>query len=196
MYLKRNLISQLFAMLILPVFADAPAAGAFEKKEDKKPQFCKKSWDENGICKLEFGNGTVLTFDSNKCNDETKLDLRCHGANQKIGDSFAGVKGNYAEGIANAQGVIDQLYAGEWTADREGGAPRLAELAEAIARIKGTDLEKTKAAVEKASDDQRKQWRGNAKVKAMIAQLRAEKAQKALEASGEQAKEEVAITIE
>lgn len=158
----------------------APAAEA-----PAKPQFCKKTWNEQGVVFFAFGNGTVLEFDTNKCNAETQLDLRCHGGSQKIGDSFAGVKGNYAEGIANAQAVIDQLYAGEWTADREGGAPRLAELAEAIARIKGTDLEKTKAAVEKATDDQRKAWRSNAKVKATIAALRAEKAQKALEAQTE-----------
>lgn len=173
------MFKKLIAMAILPMFADAPAVAA----EPPKPQFCKKSWDESGVVSFAFGNGTALQFDTNKVNDETKLDLRCHGASQKIGDSFAGVKGNYAEGVANAQAVMDQLYAGEWTADREGGAPRLAELAEAIARIKGTDLEKTKAAVEKATDDQRKTWRSNAKVKATIAALRAEKAQKALEAA-------------
>jgi hypothetical protein len=177
----------LMSLAILPLFADAAAPA-----EEKKIKFCDKSWNEQGVVSFKFGNGTVLEFDSNKVNDETKLDLRCHGASQKIGDSFAGVKGNYAEGIANAQSVIDQLYAGEWTADREGGAPRLAELAEAIARIKNTDLEKTRAAVEKATDDQRKQWRSNAKVKATIAALRAEKAQAALQAAGDQ---EVNIAI-
>ena len=175
------MLKKLVALAILPLFADAQGGAS----EPSKPQFCKKSWTEQGVVSFAFGNGTVLEFDTNKCNAETQMDLRCHGASQKIGDSFAGVKGNYAEGIANAKSVIEQLYAGEWTADREGGAPRLAELAEAIARIKGTDVEKTKAAVEKATDDQRKQWRSNAKVKATIAAIRAEKAQKALEAAAD-----------
>lgn len=186
------MFKKLFQLSVTPLYM-ADAAPATAPAEPVKVQFCKKDWNEAGVCFFRFGNGTVLEFDTNKVNEETKLDLRCHGASQKIGDSFAGVKGNYAEGIANAQAVIDQLYSGEWTADREGGAPRLAELAEAIARIKGSDLEKTKQAVEKATDDQRRQWRSNAKVKAAIAAIRAEKAQKALEAAAEQ---EVQITIE
>lgn len=182
--------SKFLALIIsaaFPAFADAPSVAT--PAEKKAPKFCDKNWGDDGVVTFKFGNGTALSFDTNKCNDETKLDLRCHGASQKIGDSFAGVKGNYAEGVANAQKVIDQLYAGEWAADREGGAPRLAELAEAIARIKGIDLEKTKAAVEKATDEQRSQWRSNAKVKATIAAIRAEKAQAALEAAGKEAGE-------
>lgn len=154
--------------------------------EAKKVKFCDKSWDETGVVTFTFGNGTKLEFDSNKVDAQTQLDLRCHGASQKIGDSFAGAKGNFAEGIANAQAVIDQLYAGQWNADREGGAPRLAELAEAIARIKGVEVSKAMEAVEKGTDEQRKAWRSNAKVKSVIAQLRAEKAAAALEAAGEQ----------
>ena len=157
-----------------------------EQEVASKPQFCKKDWNEQGVVTFAFGNGTTLECDSNKLSNEIRLDLLCHGISQKVGDSYAGVKGNYAEGIANAKEVIEQLYAGEWSADREGGAPRLAELAEAIARIKGTDVEKTRAAVEKASDEERKAWRSNGKVKATIAAIRAEKAQKALEASEQQ----------
>jgi len=167
-------------------YVDEPGAAA---STAKAPKFCDKSWNEQGVCFYKFGDGTTLEFDTNKVNDETKLDLRCHGANQKVGDSFAGAKGNYGEAKASAQAVINQLYAGEWTAEREGGAPRLGELAEAISRIKGTDLEKTKAAVEKATDEQRKAWRSNTKVKAEIAKMRAEKAAKELEAAGPEALE-------
>lgn len=159
------------------------------KMRARPPKFCHKSWDENGVCYFKFGNSTTLEFDTNKLTEETKLDLRCHGANQKVGDSFAGVKGNYAEGIANAKRVIDQLRAGEWSADREGGVPRLADLAEAIARIKGVDLERATAAVHKATNDQRKTWRANGGVRATIAKIRAEKAAAALEAAGDSAKE-------
>ena len=110
-----------------------------------------------------------------------------HGAAQKIGDSYAGAKGDYDKAVEAAKGVIDQLAQGVWRAARgEGEArPRLGELAEAIARIKGVDRDKAMAAVEKATDEQRKQWRGNAKVKATIAQIRAEAAAKALEQAAE-----------
>jgi len=179
----------IIAMALSGIFAAEGQQQASGGGAAKPPKFCDKSWDESGVVSFKFGNGTVLTFDTNKVNDETKLDLRCHGASQKIGDSFAGVKGNFGEGIKNAQATIDQLYANEWTADREGGAPRLAELAEAIARIKGVNVEKARAAVEKATDDERKAWRGNAGVKATIAKMRAEKAAAAFEAQGEEAKE-------
>lgn len=169
-------------MRLLQEVRDQQSTGA-----SKPPAFCKKTWNEEGVCQFAFNDGTNLEFDTRKVNDETRLDLTCHGANQKIGDSFAGVKGNTKQGISNAQAVIDQLYAGEWTSDREGGAPRLAELAAAIARIRNAPLEKVTAAVEKASDDQRKQWRSNAQVKAMIAKIRAEKAAEV--ASGQETQE-------
>jgi len=54
------------------------------------------------------------------------------------------------------------------------------ELARAIARIKGVPLEKALLAVDKAVEEQRKEWRGNLQVKAVIAQLRAETAKEAL----------------
>jgi hypothetical protein len=159
----------------------------------KTPKFAKKDWDpDTQEVFIEFGNGTKLALDCKQLNEEMRVSLMLHGAAQKIGDSYAGVKGNFAEGIENAKGVISQLLAGEWTGGGDEGRPRLAELAAAIARIKGTDPEKTLAAVEKASDDQRKAWRSNAQVKAVIAQQRAEKAQKALEGA---TREEVNIQI-
>lgn len=162
----------------------ATSAGGSEAKT----KFCDKEYDlDTGINYFAFGNGKQLEFDSNRCSDEIRKQLMLHGAAQKIGDSFAGAKGNFALGIESAQDVIDQLYAGVWKAGRGEGdsRPRLAELAEAISRIKQVELERATAAVEKATDEQRKAWRLNAKVKAVIAQVRAEKAAKALEEAGE-----------
>ena len=173
-------LNSLISTAILGAFAlNADAAAS-------KPKFCDKSWDESGVVKFAFGNGETLELDTNRCDTQTQLDLRCHGASQKVGDSFAGVKGDFAAGIGNAKAVIQQLYDGKWNADREGGAPRLAELAESIARIKQVPVEKAMAAVEAGNDEQRKAWRSDAKVKAVIAQVRAESAAKALEAAGEQ----------
>ena len=164
----------------------AVAAGAAAAKS---PKFCDKDYDlDTGVVYFSFGNGKTLEFDSNRVSEEIRKTLLLHGASQKIGDSFAGAKGNFQLGLQSAQDVIEQLYAGAWSAGRgEGEArPRLAELAEAISRIKAVVLDRAAAAVEKASDEQRKAWRLNAKVKAVIAQIRAEKAAKALEEAGEQ----------
>lgn len=170
------------------LLAMAEASGNESGGSDKAPRFCTREYDfDSGIVSFIFGNGTTVELDTNRLSPEMQKQLMLHGCSQKVGDSFAGVKGNFAEGIANAKGVIEQLEQGVWKAARgEGEArPRLAELAEAIARIKGVDLERATKAVEAATDDQRKTWRGNAKVKAVIAQIRAERAAKALEEAAE-----------
>jgi len=160
-----------------------------EVQVEKKIKFAEKEYDlDTGIVSFTFGNGKTLDVDTNSFSEETRKQLMLHGASQKIGDSYAGAKGNYAEAIQAATDVVEQLLGGIWRAARgEGDAkPRLAELAEAIARIKSVSIEAATAAVEKGTDEQRKQWRSNAKVKAVIAQVRAEKAARALEEAGEQ----------
>jgi hypothetical protein len=62
---------------------------------------------------------------------------------------------------------------------------RLVELAEAIGRIKAVPIEQAMAAVEKATDEQRKTWRSDAKVKSVLATIRAEAAARALEEADE-----------
>lgn len=179
--MKNLMKSALVAALSFP--ADAAPA------EMSKPKFAEKEYDlDTGEVSFTFGNGKSLSLNVNELSVEIQKHLMLHGALQKVGDSYAGAKGNYSEAVENASGVIEQLKQGVWRAARgEGDArPRLAELAEAIARIKSVELEKATAAVEKATDEQRKTWRGNAKVKAVIAQIRAEKAAKALEEAGEQ----------
>lgn len=181
---SRNILMTMLALAVSQLYAAEPSVGA----EEKKAKFASKEYDMDAkSVGITFGNGEKVDFELDRCSDEIKLQLALHGASQKIGDSYAGAKGNFVEAKASAQDVVDQLYAGVWRASREDDArPRLAELAEAIARIKNVPLESATAAVEKGTEDQRKQWRSNAKVKATIAQIRAEKAAKALEEAGEQ----------
>lgn len=199
-------LKQIAALLAFqPLFAAQPGAGAAPAETSggnaKAPKFCEKDWDdafesvEKTTLYLRFRDGTVLEFDIAQVEDElTRHRLMMHGASQKIGDSFAGVKGNFAEGKANAQGVIDLLYRGEWSEEREGGGPRLGELSEAISRIKGVELEKVRKVVEDATPEERASWRSNNEVKKMVAQIRLEKAQQALEAEGEK-KQELQINL-
>ena len=156
--------------------------------EEKKVPFCSKEYDmETGEFSFTFGDGTVLSGNLNDFSTEMQRNLSLHGVMQKGGDSFAGAKGNFVEGVASCRDVLEQLKAGVWRASRGEGEsrPRLGELAAAIARIKAVPVEQAMAAVEKAKDEQRKTWRSNAKVKSVIATIRAEEAAKALEASAE-----------
>lgn len=179
---KRNIIAlATMSALMSPAEAAVAAGGA---AAEKKP-FCSKEYDlETGLASFTFGNGTTLeqTVDELPANIQRQLML--HGFMQKVGDSYAGAKGNFAEGIDNAKGVIEALKSGEWGTGRDSdGKPRLDELAEAIARVKGIPVEDAKKAAEAADEDKRKTWRAHPKIKAAIALIRSEKAQKALEAA-------------
>lgn len=175
----------------------APSLHMAEAAATEKKKFCDKEYDlDTGVVTFTFGNGTVIELDSNKLGEDMRKQLMLHGISQKVGDSFAGVRGNFVEGVGNAQDTVDQLLAGVWKAARDDDAkPRLAELAAAIARIKDVPLEQATAAVEKGTDDQRKAWRSNAKVKAVIAQLRAEKAAAALQEAEKAGEEKLDIAF-
>lgn len=152
--------------------------------QEGKVKFAKKEYDlDTGMLEITFGNGQVREFDSNELSEEIRKNLMLHGLSQKLGDSYAGVKGNYDEALNNVASVFASLKSGDWSTAGEEARPRLAELAAAIAAIKNVPLEKATAAVEKATDEQRKAWRSNAQVKAAIAKARADKAAQALAAS-------------
>lgn len=158
-----------------------------QPQEAAKVKFAKKEYDmDTGVLEIAFGNGESFEADSNTLSEEMRKNLMLHGLSQKLGDSYAGVKGNFVEALTNVKAVFEGLKNGDWSTAGDEARPRLAELAEAIARIKSVPIEKATAAVEKATDEQRKAWRGNAEVKAAIAAARAEKAAKALAAAPKQ----------
>lgn len=191
------------AMMIALGFANtslmAEAAEA-DTSGNKTPKFCNKDYDpETGLATFEFGNGTTLTVDPSDFSDEIRTRLMFHGVLQKVGDSYAGAKGDYSKGITWAQEVIDQLKAGEWRAKPgEGGTgPRLGEIAEALAELKGVSVEDARKAVDtaaalagteeekKAGAAKIKAWREHPQVKAQIAEIRARKAKAELAAAQE-----------
>ncbi len=176
-----------------PMFAVEPSAAA----EDKKPAFCKKSFNvETGDYTFAFGNGAAVSGNVSEFSTEIIDRLTGHGLMQKGGDSYASVKGNFAQGIENLNGVLSALKSGDWSQEREGSGPRLDELAAAIARIKGVSVEKAMAACTKATEKMIADWRSNAKVKAVVAQIRAEKAAAALQASEAEGSKEIEVELE
>lgn len=147
--------------------------------QEEKVVFCRKDFTEEGAVTFTFGNGSVVTLDTNALSEEQKFHLMMHGTLQKIGDSYASAKGDYTFGVAAAQKVCDQLLADQWTASRASsgeGAPKIGELSQAIANLKSMDVKAVSEAVSKATDEQRKAWRKNAAIAAEIARMRAEKA--------------------
>jgi len=153
--------------------------------ETKKPKFCDKS-SEGTTASFTFGDGTVLSLDVSNLTEEIQTELMLHGALQKIGDSYAGAAGDYAYAKAQAEKVIQNLVDGVWKAAREAGEskPKSGELVQALAELKGLEVEAVAAAVEAMDEERRKAVRSHPAVKAKIAELRARKANEAAAKAG------------
>ena len=155
--------------------------------ETKKIKFCEKS-AEGTVCSFKFGNDTVVSVDLSELSEEMQQELMIHGALQKIGDSYSSAGGDFAFGIAAAEKVIENLRNGAWGSTRAGSGESKkssGELATALASLQGKDVATVVAALEAATDEQRKALRAHPAVKAKIAELRAEKAKEALAKAGE-----------
>lgn len=151
-----------------------------EQNEVKAPKFLNVT-EKDGVLTFALGNGKSIVFDPAKANDEMRRQAMLHGFNQKIRDSAAGNSktNDFAGALTSMQAVVDGILAGEW--NRKGGQSGvfIEDLSHAIAEVKKVPLEKATAAVEKATPDQRKEWAGNAKVKAIIAKRVADRAKAA-----------------
>lgn len=155
-------------------FANGPTSASGRIK------VARKDYDEDSATfSITFADGsaTEVALDSLPGNIVRLLAL--HGLSQKLGDSYASVKGDVAAAKEKFEATLTQLQSGEWKRAREGGgegSSKVTELAEALARFKNAPIEKANAVVANATDDQIKAWRGHPKIKAFIAQIRAEKA--------------------
>lgn len=190
---NRSILRMMVLAAVVGENAQPATGGAAAKPvEAAKIRFSKREYDlDEGKAYFTFGNNTELTLGLEEVPSDLHKRLALHGIIQKVGDSYASAKGNFNVAIEAAKSVIDQLKAGEWEGGGDEARPRLAELASAIAALRNAPLEKVTAAVEAATDEQRKAWRSNAQVKAKIAQQRAEKAAKNAEGS----KEEITIDL-
>lgn len=55
-----------------------------------------------------------------------------HGISQKLGDAYAGAKGDADEAVEAFETLIERLKLGEWVKAREGGGPRPSMVVDAI----------------------------------------------------------------
>lgn len=154
-----------------------------------KVKFCDKS-SEGTLVKFAFGDGETLSLELSELSEEMQQELMIHGALQKIGDSYSSAGGDYAFGKAAASKVIANLQQGLWGAPRSGSGESkksVGELASALAALQGKDVAEVSAALEAATDEQRKTLRAHPAVKAKIAEFRAAKAAEALAKAGDAA---------
>lgn len=155
--------------------------------------FIEKSYDLDNMALTIAIGGEEKDYDLNSLSDEIKSNLLCHGASQKLGDAAASVKKRLTESLgrepsddelkAAVREAIDavwgQLTAGDWRASRgEGEAkPRVGEVALAIARLRGMEVDEVQKLVAAADKEKVKSWRAHPQIQAEIAKIRQEKAE-------------------
>lgn len=84
--------------------------------------------------RLTFKGGTVREFSPANYPDPIKTALIWHGLSQKMGDTWAGAKGDIDVAIENADSMDEQLRNGTWTERAEGVGPQPTLVAEAVWR--------------------------------------------------------------
>lgn len=112
--------------------------------------------------------------------------LLFHAVNAKVGDSAADPK--LESPMLAMETTWKQLLAGEWTSRGEGGGgSRRTVLAEAIAQVKGLDVDEVAAKLADLDDETKKGLRKNPRVKAAIADINAKRAEAKAQAAGKEA---------
>jgi hypothetical protein len=138
--------------------------------------------DADGTVKvrLDFRNGETRLFTV-----PTNLTgkFAAHGAEQKLGDQIAGLKGkdggeaDIDDCVFAVDELMDRLAAGEWTLAAQGnGMAGMSVLAKALVEHTGKSIEGIKAFLGKKTHAEKIALRNNPKVKPIIERLEAEKA--------------------
>lgn len=116
-----------------------------------------------------FENGDSATYNLGDLSPEIQTRLALHGLSQKLGDSYASAKD---EAPARVAGVWETLSKGEWTSRSEGGAPRVTQLARAIAQVMGAPIEGVVAKLADMEADQKKAIAASPDVAAALAEIK------------------------
>jgi flavin-binding protein dodecin len=94
----------------------------------------KETAEDASSVTFTFSNGHSFTAAVSDFSDSIKARLLAHGISQKIGDSYASVKGIVDDAIENAEATYETLKNGEWSDRAEGVGPRPSMVADAIAQ--------------------------------------------------------------
>ena len=145
----------------------------------------KKTVDlEKQVVTFDFGDGRVETFILSECSDEMKIQLALHGASQKTGDSYASAK-SQTDGTeidpavwsqSQAQGVIAQLYADDWTV-RTPGSAAITDLATALSEaVDGCTVEDATERLADTTKEEKAALRKHPDIAAVLARIKSERA--------------------
>lgn len=149
---------------------------------------CSVDQDEDlGTLEFSFTNGKSLVVDSRQFAESIVKRAAMHGVEQKVRDSFAGVKGDADLAFENASKVYANLLAGTWNAGRAagtGGDSGGAAWIEAVAEIKGWTLEDARKKLGGLDDDRKKAIKTSPPVVRKVLEIKLRKAQAAIEALG------------
>lgn len=137
-----------------------------------------KSFDTgSGVLNITFvESGNSIEVDVKDFNKDITKYLTLHGLSQKLGDAGAGR--SPADTEAHVIAVLDALKEGKRGVARaagEGGAPRVTQLAEALARITGQEVADCVDKIAEMSDEQKKGLRAHPQIKTAIAEIKVEK---------------------
>ncbi len=123
---------------------------------------------------FEFATGEVEEVSPKDFSADIQKQLMLHGLSQKLGDSYSGEDADKCHGIFT--GVLKNLADGSWTARAGGGAPRISQLAEALARETGETVEKCVETLAAMDDDKKKAVRSHPAIQVQLSEIKLEKA--------------------
>ena len=136
--------------------------------------------------RLDFRNGETRTF---TIPAELLNKFAAHGAEQKLGDEIAGLKGanggeaDIEDCVLAIDELIDRLYNGEWSLKREAnGLAGTSVLLRALVEHTGKSVEQIKEFLKPKSQAEKTALRNNPKIKPIVERIEAEKAAKGTKA--------------
>ena len=142
----------------------------------------KSATPEAARLEFRFDGGHVESISVDQFPQAIRDCATLHGLSQKLGDAYAGAKGDVDAAIESFGGLLERLQAGEWVKARESAGPRLSMIFQAVVKVyadAGVTLDDAKAAeIQEALKDKafREETTSNLKIKAALEQLRAEAA--------------------
>lgn len=146
---------------------------------------------ETGVTFTVIETGETLTCDVSALPKEIIPNLLVHAINAKVGDSAADPTQNALEAMTN---TWNQLVEGIWNAKGSGGSgPKVTQLAEALSRVTGQDMDTVTAKLADMTDEQKKGLRKHAQVKAALSEISKERAAEKAKRDKAQAKEAKAL---
>jgi hypothetical protein len=132
--------------------------------------------DGKVVVRIDFRNGVTRKL---TLREDMLVKYAAHGAEQKLGDSTAGVE-DLDDAVLAVEEVIERLNAGEWNVKREGsGIAGTSVLARALVEFTGKSAEEIKTFLSAKTQAEKVALRNNPKVKPIVERIEAEKAARA-----------------